>query len=135
MGTDARGLPTLRCAEMGTTTRSGAGARAPFASTEPSAAAQATPHPQSRYQRHPCSMTMAGSLRSMPFAFFAAISPPRGVMDRFSGFFAEEDDWATMADDCCDMLVVRRRAVGTDRALVCGTTRRRARRNAQQIAR
>ena len=92
------GCPTLRCAEMGTTTRSGAGARAPSASTEPSAAAQATPHPQSRYQRHPCSMTMAGSLHSMPFAFFAAISP-RGVMDRFSGFFAEEDDWATIADD------------------------------------
>ncbi len=43
MGTDARGLPTLRCA--GTTTRSGAGAHAPSALTEPSAAAQATPPP------------------------------------------------------------------------------------------
>ena len=99
MGTDARGLPTLRCAEMGTTTRSGAGARVPSASTEPFATPQAAPHPQSRYQRHRCSMTMAGSLHSMPFAFFAAISRPRGVMDRFSGFFAEKDDWATMADD------------------------------------
>ncbi len=93
------GLPTLRCAENGTTTRSGAGARAPSASTSPYATTQATPHPQSRYQRHMCSLTMAGSLRSMPFPFFAAISRPRGVMDRFSGFFAEEDDWATIADD------------------------------------
>ena len=84
--TDARGLPTVRCADMGTTTRSGGGARAPSASTEPSATAQATPHPQSRYQRHPCSMTMAGSLHSMPFAFFAAISRPRGVMDASAAF-------------------------------------------------
>ena len=40
MGTDVR---TVRCAEMGTTTRSGGGARAPSASTAPYAAAQATP--------------------------------------------------------------------------------------------
>ena len=71
-------------------------------------------------------MTLAGSLRSMPFAFFAAISRLRGVMDRFSGFFADEDDWATMADDCWDIMIARRRAVGTDRALVCRTTLRRA---------
>ena len=38
-------MPTLRCAEMGTTTRSGGGARAPSASTAPCAAAQATPPP------------------------------------------------------------------------------------------
>jgi len=93
------------------------------------------PRPNSRNQRHPRSMTMAACARCPSFAFFAAISRPRGVMDRFSGFFPEEDDWATMADDCCDILVARRRAVGTDRALVCGTMRRRARRNARQIAR
>ena len=40
MGTDVR---TVHCAEMGTTTRSGGGARAPSASTAPYAAAQATP--------------------------------------------------------------------------------------------
>ena len=133
--TDARGLPTVRCAEMGTSTRSGGGARAPSASTSPHAAAQATPPPPPLALPAPPALHDHGSLRSMPFAFFAAISRPRGVMDRFSGFFPEEDDWATMADDCCDMMVARRRAVGTDRALVCGTTRRRARRNARQIAR
>jgi hypothetical protein len=52
-----------------------------------------------RHQRHPCSLTMAGSLRSMPFTFFAVISRPRGVMDRFSGFFAGDYDWMTMADE------------------------------------
>jgi hypothetical protein len=118
----------LRCAEMGTTTRSGGGARAPSASIATYAAAQATPPPPPLALPAPPVLHDHGSLRSMPFVFFAAISRPRGVMDRFSGFFAEEDDWATMADDCWDMMVARRRAVGTDRALVCGTTRRRARR-------
>ena len=36
------GSHTVRCAEMGTTTRSGGGARAPSVSTAPYAAAQAT---------------------------------------------------------------------------------------------
>ena len=39
------GYHTVRCGEMGTTTRSGGGARAPSASTAPYAAAQATPPP------------------------------------------------------------------------------------------
>jgi hypothetical protein len=43
----------------------------------------------------------------MPFAFFAVISRQRGVADRFKAFF-EEDGWATMADDCWDMMVARR---------------------------
>ena len=44
MGTDARGLPTLRCAEMGTATRSGAGACAlHFDSTLCRRASDATP--------------------------------------------------------------------------------------------
>jgi hypothetical protein len=43
----------------------------------------------------------------MPFAFFAVISRPRGVADRFKAIF-EEDGWATMADDCWDMMVARR---------------------------
>ena len=79
--------------------RARAQGRAPYTSIAPYAAAQATPPPHSRYQRHPCSMTMAGSLGLMPFAFFTAISRLRGVMDRFSGFFAEGDDWMTMADN------------------------------------
>ena len=43
-GTDILGLRTVRCAEMGTTMRSGGGARAPSASTA-LYAAQATPPP------------------------------------------------------------------------------------------
>ena len=45
-----------------------------------------------------------GSFFSMPFAFFAAISRPRGVADRFRAF-AEEDDRAKIADDCLDILL------------------------------
>ena len=44
-GDRCQGTHTVRCAEMGTTTRSGGGARAPSASTAPYAAAQATPPP------------------------------------------------------------------------------------------
>ena len=44
-GNRCQGTHTVRCAEMGTTTRSGGGARAPSASTAPYAAAQATPPP------------------------------------------------------------------------------------------
>ena len=44
-GDRCQGTHTVRCAEMGTTTRSGKGARVPSASTAPYAAAQATPPP------------------------------------------------------------------------------------------
>ena len=97
--TDARGLPTVRCAEMGTSTRSGGGARVLFASTAPHAAAQATLPPPQLALPAPPALHDHGTLRSMPFAFFAAISRPRGVVDRFRAL-AEEDGLETMALDC-----------------------------------